>query len=73
MYHNNEIASVFLMRFDGNISDLSFDDDEVEGFKFVPLAELERDWNDDERLKLYASKGEEYRRVILTNLQKVCR
>lgn len=70
--HNNEIVPVFLMKFDGDISDLSFESDEVEEFKFISLDELASDWNDEERLDLYASRGEEYRRIILTNLQKVC-
>lgn len=73
MSHNNEIIAIFLLKYDGEILDLSFDPDEVEEFKFIPLEELESDWSDEERLKHYTSKGESYRKTILENLRKVCR
>lgn len=70
--HNNEIIAVFLLKYDGNISQPSSDNKEVDEIKFISLKELEEDWKDEERLKIYTSKGEEYRKMIIENLKRVC-
>jgi len=70
--HNNEIIAVFLLKYDGDILQPSPDNKEVDEIKFISLKELEEDWKDEERLKKYTSKGEEYRKMIIENLKKVC-
>jgi len=41
--NNNEFAYVFLLKFDGEVSDLKFIDGEVQEIKFISLKELEKE------------------------------
>ncbi len=69
--HNNEINKVFLLQYEWGISSLKKQKKEISELKFITLEQLEEDWNDPKTLRLYTSKGEEYRQMILSNIKKI--
>ena len=63
-WQNNEIDSIYLFKFDGDVSSLSMDDGEVEKLEFVPIDKFEQDINDAEACKKYVPAGDYYKMVI---------
>ncbi|MBU3896354.1 MAG: NUDIX domain-containing protein [Nanoarchaeota archaeon] len=63
-YYNNEFDHVFLFRFDGDISELKFEDGEVEKVKFISAERFEKELNDKELLKTYVPHRQYYFDII---------
>ncbi len=63
-WQNNEINSVFLYKYDGDISKLEFPDREVESLEWVSINQLKSDLLDTEEAKRYVDHGDYYKFVI---------
>jgi isopentenyldiphosphate isomerase len=63
-WQDNELDSVYLLRFEGSIEDFSLADGEVERLEFIPIAELETELADAEARKKYVPHGEYYGLII---------
>lgn len=63
-YHNNEFDHVYLLKFDGDISDLNLQTSEVESVRFVSLEELESEIKNPETYETYADHGDYYFEII---------
>ena len=64
-YHNNEINHIWLYRFDGNISEMTMADGEVEKVKFMPLDTFEREVNDPNLKEKYVPHDKHYSERII--------
>lgn len=69
--HNNEIDQVFLVLYDGSLSDLKKQDSEVEKLIFIPIEQLEQDWNNPEILARYTSRSEMYRFMVISSIKQI--
>jgi isopentenyldiphosphate isomerase len=63
-YFNNETDSVFLYKFDGDISQLKLQDSEVGVIKFISCEQLESDIKDPNKYKAYVQHGQYYLKII---------
>lgn len=63
-FDNREHAYVFIFRFDGKLSDLKLQKEEVEELKFIPLDEFEREVKDTKTASKYVPHGKLFDEVI---------
>ncbi|MBU0461849.1 MAG: NUDIX domain-containing protein [Nanoarchaeota archaeon] len=63
-WHNNEIAHVYLWKFDGDPSILKLQQEEVEQVKFVPLDEFEEAVTNPREYRKYVPHGKYYLDMI---------
>lgn len=63
-YFNKEFDEVYLFKFDGEISDLSLKDPDIECFRFIPLEKLESDIKNSKEYKNYVPHGDYYLQII---------
>jgi isopentenyl-diphosphate delta-isomerase len=63
-FFNNEIDSVFLYRFDGDISKLILQDSEVSNLRFISLKQLESDIKTPNKYKDYVPHGQYYLKIM---------
>jgi len=68
-WFNNELNEVFVLRFDGNISELRMQPEEVSEVKFVSLEWLEKQWSTPEGAALFTPKSVEYRQMVIDGVR----
>lgn len=63
-WHNREFSTVFIWRFDGDITKLRLQEEEVERIEFVPIESFESDIKDKQRARRYVPHGQYYIDII---------
>lgn len=63
-WQNNEFDYIYLFKYDGKISDLKLQEEEVEKMEFIPLEKFEMEINDPETYKKYVPHGEHCHKII---------
>ena len=63
-WYNNEFHHVFLYKFDGNISDLILQEEEVEAVRFLSVKGFVDELNDSEKSRMFISNPEYYDKII---------
>jgi len=63
-YKNREFVHIFILRFEGHISDLKIDQTETAGFRFISLDQFEKEISDPELKKKYVPHGGYYNFII---------
>ncbi len=69
-WFNNELNEIFVMRFDGDISNLKIQPEEVAEIKYVSLEWLEQQWNTPEGAAMFTPKTKEYRQMVIDGIRK---
>lgn len=69
-WHNNEINKVFMMKYDWDISKLSFQVEEVQELKFIPLEQFEQEIFDERQNSKYVPQNEMYYKKVIEELKK---
>ncbi|MCK5475710.1 MAG: NUDIX domain-containing protein, partial [Candidatus Pacebacteria bacterium] len=63
-FYNNEFVTIYLLKFDGDISSFQLQDREVENVKFIPINKLRSDLKDPKLYKKFVPHGKYYFYII---------
>lgn len=69
-WHNNELNGIFVLQYEGKAEDLTLQVEEVAEVKFIPISQLEAEWNDPVLSELHVPKAWEYRENIIAALKE---
>ncbi|EKD44353.1 MAG: hypothetical protein ACD_71C00170G0007 [uncultured bacterium (gcode 4)] len=69
-WHNNELNSVYILKYDWPIEELEKQEEEIESIKFIPLEQFEQEINDPEESKKYVLQWPEYYEKLFKELKK---
>ncbi|MCK5907314.1 MAG: NUDIX domain-containing protein [Flavobacteriales bacterium] len=70
-WYNNEFHHVFLYKFDGSISDLILQKEEVDDVRFLSISDFEKELSDSDKSKSFVSNAEYYKKIIAAVSAKV--
>ena len=63
-FYNNEFVTIYLLKFDDNISSFQFQDEEVKSVKFIPIEKLKSDLKNPKLYKKFVPHGKYYFYII---------
>lgn len=63
-FYNNEFITIYLLKFDDNISSFRFQDEEVKSVKFIPIEKLKSDLKNPKLYKKFVPHGKYYFYII---------
>lgn len=69
-WHNHELNSVYLLKYDWRIEDLKMQEEEVEELRFMSIEQFEREIKDPELKEKYVPHREEYFEKLFQELKK---
>lgn len=70
-YHDYEFEHVYLLKFDGKISDLKLENEEIEEVKFLPLGRFEEEIRDVKIKKTYTPHKKNYFLMVIKEIKKI--
>ena len=70
-WYNNEFHHVFLYKFDGKISDLILQEEEVDDVRFLSISDFEIELSDLEKSKSFVSNTKYYEKIIAVISAKI--
>jgi len=69
-WHNHELNSVFLLKYDWRVEDLKMQEEEVEELRFIPIEQFEQEINNPEFKEKYVPHRPEYFEKLFKELKE---
>jgi len=63
-WYNNEFHHVFLLKYNGNIEELTLQKEEVDSVRFIKIADLERELSNKKNIENFVGHPDYYHRII---------